>query len=302
MGCDRSGTTFLGSLIGAHHECIVTPESHFKIDCYTEKEKTFFDPKEAFENIRNTKRFKIWDTDILFTKTEFDSINDYPDLILHIVKKYNIDKQHKTTAKIWIDHTPINVEYVDLLKQFYPNAKFIHIIRDARGVVSSFKNVVWGPKTMNGMANHWLKRLAYGFAYKAKYPKDVLSIRYEDLLLDTERTVKEITDFIGIEYEKNMLNANGLIVPEFTKHQHKLVGKKADKSRMQAWKKTLSNREIEIFEQKTNNMLNFLGYETLFENPRKENKLEFVKFLIIYKYKKITNKLKKHLKILILKN
>lgn len=297
MGCDRSGTTFLGSLIGAHSECIVTPESQFKTDCYSEKEKIHFSSQKAFDKIIDTKRFKIWNTNISFTETEFNQIYNYSALILHVVKKYNINKQHKKMAKIWVDHTPVNVEYVDLLKSFYPNAKFLHIIRDGRGVAASYKNVTWGPKTMHDIANHWLKKLAYGFVYEAKYPKDVLSIRYEDLLSDTETAVKKITDFIGIKYEENMLNANGLIVPEYTKHQHQLVGQKADKSRIEAWQKTLSNREIELFEYEAKNMLNLLGYKTFFSKPKGEKKHERIVFAIKHKYQKVINKWRKHLKL-----
>lgn len=297
MGCDRSGTTFFGSLLGAHSECIVTPESQFKIDSYSEKERISFDPKETFSKIKDTSRFHHWNANITFTDSEYEQIKDYPDLILDIVKKYNIEKQHKPTAKIWIDHTPINIEYVDLLKSFYPNAKFLHIIRDGRGVAASYKNVIWGPKSMQNIANFWLKELAHGFAYEAKYPESVLSLRYEDLLLDTEATVKKVTDFIGIAYEEEMLNANGLIVPEFTKHQHKLVGQKADKSRIEAWKNALSKREIELLEYRTKNMLQFLGYDTLFENPTREKRYERLLFPLKYKYIKYLNKLKKRLKL-----
>nr|WP_269472908.1 sulfotransferase [Sulfurovum indicum] len=297
MGCDRSGTTFLGSLIGAHSQCIVTPESQFKTDCYSEEEQSFFNPQKTFQKIKETKRFKIWDADISFTDTEYDKIKNYPDLILKIVEKYNINKQHKKSVKFWVDHTPINVEYVDLLKSFYPNAKFLHIIRDGRGVAASFKNVTWGPKSMYDIANFWLTKLAYGFAYERKYPQDILSVRYEDILENTENTIKKITDFIGIDYEPNMLEANGLIVPTYTKHQHELVGQKADKSRIKAWAKTLSEREIELFEYKTRNMLHLLGYQTLFAKPGREKRHERITFVLTQKYKRFLNKWKKRLKL-----
>ncbi len=297
MGCDRSGTTFFGSLLGAHSQCIVTPESQFKVDVYSKEENISFNPKETFLKIQDSQRFKYWNTEVTFSESEYSQIKNYPDLILNIVKKYNIQKQQKTTAKIWIDHTPINIEHVDLLKSFYPNAKFLHIIRDGRGVAASYKNVTWGPKSMQDITHFWLKELAHGFAYETKYPEDVLSVQYEDLILETEMTVKKITDFIGIEYEKNMLDANGLIVPEFTKHQHKLVGQKADKSRIEAWKKVLSKREIELFEYKTKNMLNLLGYDTLFTKSRKEKRYERILFPLKYKYIKYMNKLKKILKL-----
>jgi len=297
IGCDRSGTTFLGSLIGAHSQCIVTPESQFKVDCYSKEEQTSFDPKKAFQKIKETKRFKIWDTDISFTEAEYTNIKNYPDLILKIVEKYNIEKQQKTTAKIWVDHTPINVEYVDLLKKLYPNAKFLHIIRDGRGVAASFKNVTWGPKSMQDIANFWLAKLAYGFAYERKYPQNILSVRYEDILENTENTIKKITDFIGIEYESSMLEANGLIVPSYTKHQHELVGQKADKSRINAWEKVLSKREIELFEYRTRNMLHLLDYHTLFVKPRGEKQHERIRFALTQKYKKFISKWEKRFKL-----
>ena len=296
IGCDRSGTTFLGSVIGSHSKCIATPESQFKVDCYSEQDKTSFNAEEAFTKIQNTIRFKNWNTDISFTKSEYNEIKNYPDLILNIVQKYNISKRHKTTANIWVDHTPINVEYVDFLKQLYPNAKFLHIIRDGRAVASSFKNLPWGPKSVQDIAKFWLKKLAFGFAYEIKYPKDILSIKYESLLNDTEATVKQITDFIGIGYEKNMLEANGMIVPEYTKYQHELVGTKANKARINAWEQTLSRREIELFEYETKNMLNLLGYDKFFKDAKKEKIYERIPFIIKYRYIRSMNKWKKRLR------
>ncbi len=293
IGCDRSGTTFLGSVIGSHSKCIATPESQFKVECYSEEYKSSFNAKETFIKIQNTQRFKNWNTSISFTKAEYNEIKNYPDLILNIVQKYNIGKQHKTTAEIWVDHTPINVEYVDFLKQLYPNAKFLHIIRDGRAVASSLKNLPWGPRSVQDAARFWLKKLAFGFAYEIKYPKDILSIKYESLLNDTEITIKQITDFMGIEYEKNMLEANGMIVPEYTKHQHALVGTKANKARINAWEKNLSRREIELFEYETKNMLNLLGYNTFFEDAKKEKIYERIPFIIKYRYIRFINKWKR---------
>lgn len=293
MGCERSGTTFLGSLIGSHSECIVTPESQFKTDCYSNKEKSSFVPEKAFTKIKNRKRFQYWDSDISFTISELNEIKNYSDLLLRIVQKYNIHISHKKTAKIWIDHTPQNTEDVDTLKELFPNAKFIHIIRDGRAVASSHQKLSWGPKGMKNMATYWLKKLALGFAYEVRYPNDVLSIKYEDLLTDTETTVKKVTDFIGIGYEENMLKADGLIVPQYTKHQHTLVGKKASTDRIHAWQKNLSKREIELFERESKNMLNLLGYNILFPNAKRENRYERILYRIKYNYIRFMNKRKK---------
>lgn len=148
---------------------------------------------------------------------------------------------------------------------------------------------------MKDIANYWLEKLAFGFAYETKYPQDVLSVRYEDILTDTENTVKKITNFIKIEYEATMLEANGLIVPEYTKHQHKLVGKQIDKSRVEAWKTALSPREIELFEYNTRYMLQLLNYDRLFIKPRGERTYERILPILNQKYLKFTTRWKERL-------
>lgn len=296
IGCERSGTTFLGSLIGAHSKCVVTPEAQFVTDIYQKTRINKFVPKDIFSKIKNTKRFKGWGVDIAFTESEYMHMNNYSDLILMMVEKYNIHKRHKKSARIWVDHTPINIEHVDLLKRFFPNARFLHIIRDGRGVASSLKKVTWGPKTMRSISRFWIKKLAYGYASAAKYPQDILSVKYEDILLDTETSIKKMTDFLGMEYEKEMLDANGLIVPKNKKYQHKLVGKKADQSRVRMWEKNLSKREIEIFEYETNHMLTLLGYEMLFSRPRKARYHERLLSYLGARRVKLVNKLGKILR------
>ena len=51
--------------------------------------------------------------------------------------------------------------------------------------------------------------------------------------------------------------------------QHALVGKPPDASRAEAWRKTLSPRQVELFEAEVRALLPILGYEPVYgETPR----------------------------------
>ena len=71
-GCSRSGTTLLGSMLGAHSDCITTPESHFKTSVLRGRSADIFnlDSKEALSKISRQWRFKVWDVKI--DSTHFD--------------------------------------------------------------------------------------------------------------------------------------------------------------------------------------------------------------------------------------
>jgi hypothetical protein len=66
-------------------------------------------------------------------------------------------------------------------------------------------------------------------------------------------------------------------VPEYTLKQHALVGKEPDASRVDAWEKELTPRQIEIFEFYTGDLLRYLGYPLRYGlKARKPAKMEWL--------------------------
>jgi len=294
MGCERSGTTFLGSFLGAHSQCVVTPESQFKVVVPPSyREDGTFDARKTFEEIRSSWHLRKWETPIEFSAEELEKISTYGMLIQMIVRKYAESHHREKEAKYWIDHTPNNIEHVDFLRKTFPGAKFIHIVRDGRGVAASFERVSWGPDTILESACHWMKKIAFGFAAEVKYPDEVMMIRYEDILEDPESAARKMCRFIGIDFEARMLKADGMVVPSYTRHQHELVGAQPTQSKADSWRTKLSAREIEIFEYETGRMLQFLGYPRLYEEPRRPSKPEYIRFYFHKRKKRIYKELKK---------
>ncbi len=260
-GCSRSGTTLLGAMIGAHTDCICSPESHFKIDTLRAIKRGAVNdhPTDLLALIKRHWRFKIWELD-LDTPPD-DAVNSYPRLLDWIVARY-ARQQNKPDASIWIDHTPENASYTGSLFELFPDAKMIHLVRDGRAVAASILPLDWGPNSIIKAARWWMRMTSFGLAAESTYgPGRVMRVNYENLVQEPEQTMRRISDFLGLAFQPGMLEATGFNPPSYTSRQHKLVGNRPDPSVVNRWESKLTARQVEIFENLTRDFLPFLGYD-----------------------------------------
>ena len=261
-GCGRSGTTLLGSILGAHGDCLCVPESPFKTDILRVYDSATADSRTLIAAILDTRRFKLWGLDCDTLRRCLEQTNlSYPQGLLWLVAKYG-ECVGKPAPLVWVDHTPANIRSAVTLSELFPKAKVIHIIRDGRGVASSILPLDWGPNTIDGAAEWWTESVAYGVAAESwGGPQRVQRVRFEELVLNLESTVKRLCTFLELDYQPSMLNADGFKVPGYTTAQHSLVGSVPQPSRVNAWERSLTGRQIEIFEAIAGELLRYLGYE-----------------------------------------
>jgi hypothetical protein len=90
-------------------------------------------------------------------------------------------------------------------------------------------------------------------------------VRYEDLVQEPQRTLRDLCDFLGEEYSDRMLEFHteaAKAIPDTRKGQHQNVGSKLKKSRAAAWKREMSQVDIAIFDHYASNELVAFGYPT----------------------------------------
>lgn len=252
-GSARSGTTFLGSMLGNTPQAVVTPESQFKVGLLSEGSLQSVD----------AWRLRLWGN----SYTELSQGMNGRALLDEMVVQY-ARRTGKAGFRFWVDHTPNNLSYIKLLLAHYPEAKFIHIIRDGRAVCASTLPLSWGPFNAYDMAPWWMMQLSPGLAGAVAYPNNVAVVRYEDLAANPERELKRLAQFCGISFDDSMKTGGGFVVPDYTRSQHSLVGSAPQPGRVDRWRGALGKREIEIFESRTGNLLDYLGYEPDFSSPR----------------------------------
>ena len=264
-GCGRSGTTLLGAMLGTHPRWLATPESKFRFlpSRRDQRADKRIDLPAAIEQIADHWSFKIWDVDLGEAELR-DGCGSYPELLLRIVRAYG-RKAGKAEPEVWIDHTPGNIKFASLLFDQFPGARLIHMVRDGRATAASVMGLDWGPNTVVTAAKWWVDYVTRGLAAESVYgPERVKRVVYEDLVSEPERSLREVCDFLGIDYLPEMVDGRGFDVPRFTVGQHALVGQRPNIDRLQAWRKALKPRDVEIFESIAVDLLAGLRYEPVY--------------------------------------
>ncbi|MCP4420630.1 MAG: sulfotransferase [Chloroflexi bacterium] len=118
--------------------------------------------------------------------------------------------------KFLSEKTPGNVLVFSELLTLFPEAHFIHVVRDPRATIASMLQVGMRAKrkgietatfTANSrVATNYVKKcLKAGFTVAKAAPEKVLTIHYERLVIDPERETKKICDFLELGWSDRML-------------------------------------------------------------------------------------------------
>jgi hypothetical protein len=253
-GCDRSGTTLLAAMLGGHPLHVAVPEMPFKVGIL---EASGFEERTAFAY---DFRYRIWALDGSSATPRGDS----PRVVIEDLVRAYAEKTRKKGPQVWIDHTPSNLRHLPILAGAFPDARFIHLVRDGRAVAASLLRVDWGPNDIARAARFWVEQMAHALAAEASRVAPVTRVYYEDLVEQPEATVRKLCVALGVEYLDRMLEAQGFSVPEYATATHRLIGRAPALHRVAAWREELAPRQVEIFESIAGDLLTANGYKCEF--------------------------------------
>jgi len=221
IGNPRSGTTLLRLMLNKHSLISVPPEAGFLVWLYYNGYDEFtFNENEVMKFIKSlqeTKKIESWKID--FTALTHYILSHQPvtytdlcDLVYQYYIEYNLGK--KVT---WVgDKNNFYLKEIDGLSTLYPDAKFIHIIRDGRSVAVSYQDLNKKkmasdhapvlPVDVKVIAEDWKNNISCITKSFDKLSDDrKITIRFEDLVLNPESVLSSISQFLGVEYESAML-------------------------------------------------------------------------------------------------
>ena len=168
---------------------------------------------------------------------------------------------------------------IEFFRTIFPDARFIHIVRDARAVVNSLTHVGWwkgwegvykwrwGVPPADMMAKleqydhsylalaaiHW-KILIRNILEKsaALGPKDLKVVRYEDLVKDPPRTARECIEFCDLDPNDDRFQTHLKSV--------KIVDANSKKFRIPSWKNNMTPAQIDMINDIVGDELNEFEY------------------------------------------
>jgi hypothetical protein len=167
----------------------------------------------------------------------------------------------------WAENTPDHVFYLREIKESFPNALFIHVIRDGRDVALSLDKIGWIRSMPWDRTRSWIagalfwdwtvgKARKFGRETGQKY----LEVRFEDVLLRPRESLSRIGDFIhhDLDYDRIQRTAIGAIRKPNTVFQD--APKNSSSGPIGRWQKALSPRQISEMERRIGPLLRELGY------------------------------------------
>jgi hypothetical protein len=99
------------------------------------------------------------------------------------------------------DKTPNNVFIVDRLREAWPDARFIFLLRHPGAIARSRAAYKDGVEGGDDLIVRYCEALE-----AARHAYDGHTVRYEDLTADPERELRKLCDFLGVAYEPAMLD------------------------------------------------------------------------------------------------
>lgn len=254
VGCGRSGTTVLREMVDRHSAFAIGAETTFFCD---------------FLNVERLA--EIWKLDVEHVR----SLADRSANVVRFAELFFREHASREGKERWGDKTPRNITVLPWLLHAFPEARFIHIIRDGRDVACSratFRThrlkggkVVKRkqPKTLSyaEAAGEWVRAVTLGLAYEG-HPR-VTSVRYENLVDDPETELRRLCGFLGVEFESQMIKARDdrdvTTDPGRLLHNPGAAGAVTKKA-MGRWRKDLSLVERANVNRIAGELLKILGY------------------------------------------
>jgi len=211
VGMPRSGTKLLRDLLNRHPRITIPEvESHFipsLLRLYGESGPlSDHDLGQVYDTIRASSFFwHMRQRGRDFVRSDFLAGNrgrGIRDVILDILEHYGKGDDSAGVDAIIGDKTPLYLGEIDLLRNAFSRARFIHIIRDPRDVCLSAKKV-WGHHVYR-TAQRWQELVSQGRNCGREYDDDYIEVKFEDLLTDTESVMRDLCAFLGCEYDSRM--------------------------------------------------------------------------------------------------
>jgi hypothetical protein len=218
-GLDRSGKTTLRAYLHSHPRICIPPWGSNMWTYFYQQYGDLRD-RENFERCLDAmlhyKHVRLLEPDAELIRDQFRGGEQTYARLFELFLRQYAERQGKPR---WGAQTGLIERYADEVFGAYPAAKMIQMIRDPRdryaGSLALWPN---GRARAGGAAARWLYTTRLAQRNRERYPHRYLVVRFEDMVLETEATIRRACDFLGEEFHSEMLDMPGAV-----EHREKLI-------------------------------------------------------------------------------
>lgn len=260
----------LGLMLQAHPRIAIPPENRFFLPAYFER--------ETYGDLDQPENRRLLADKIVRTKGgQFKDLGLDPGKIterivtsgctigsaLGLVLRAYADRFGKTR---WGDKRPGYHSYISMIQRMFPDAQFVHIVRDGRDAVASMK---FGPSWDRSISTYrrvvaWMEAIEHTREAQRTLRSDsYYELQYEKLVTEPEKELRQLVDFVGEPFDDAMLNPQsvaGQVVPEHKTH-HARTHEPVSTSSIGRFHERLELWELQLCEAVMGERLQEFGYE-----------------------------------------
>ena len=219
LGYPRSGTSLLRLLLNEHSKIIAPPECGYMQWLFPHFSNWV--PEDSIDKfisaVISSRKFETWDVseDNLRDHLIRSNSQNYGDLCEHVHRSWRSNSS--PNCEVIIDKNNYYINHLDEIAEIWPDAFYIHLIRDCRGVIASHKDLKdlklpakYAPKFSENyivLANDWTQKVEQIEKWlEQRYADRSITIKYENLIQKPDKVLDSVLSMWSLGYETKMLD------------------------------------------------------------------------------------------------
>jgi len=188
VGMPRSGTTLTEQIVASHSEITGAGEVGFASDMVKQASELTGAPfPQSIERLTVEQAVQLRET-----------------YLTRMVERFG-------HSRFVVDKNPMNFNFLGAIATVFPEAKFLYCKRDPMdNCVSIFRLPFDDNQTyahdLAALGHYYLQHVKLMDHWIASYPDQVLTVGYEDTVADIETQARRMLDFVGVEFQEQVLS------------------------------------------------------------------------------------------------
>lgn len=275
VGCPRSGTNLLRTMLDRHPQLALAFDTHFiprVIELVSETGDPPLTPA-LVDKVIGYHRFSRLDVSEAAAREAANGASTYGQFVSALYGEYGQQRGKPLVG----EKTPDYVLSLPRLHELFPWARFVHLIRDGRDVALSMLNwardgrgpsrsALWPKQPLAVCALWWERRVRTGRRDAKALDAEYHEARYEEIVSNPREVLQGIMDFLRLPFAEEMLISGQEEMSSdvrFVPRQSRL----APTPGLRNWRAQMKEEDAELFEAIAGGLLSELGYERRYPAP-----------------------------------
>ena len=262
LGVRRSGTTLLRVMLDRNSELAIPDESYF-IPQLVDRHRGPLDVDAFADDLSRVQTLRDWEVDIDAVRRRLRPGMPPGEAIAAVYETYAANQGKKR----WGDKTPMYMQQLPMLERVFPDALYVHLMRDGRDCALSFLQMPEGivtrtwahPHDAAGFACQWRSEVVAARALGRRVGARYLEVRYGELVAEPEAVLRRICTHAELPFEPTMVDYAGSIDVSKQPHQQRLT--RPPTPGLRDWRAEMGDADVRAFEAVAADLLAGLGYE-----------------------------------------